>query len=43
MSAFMIVMGVSQKYILVKIYQNVLIKYEQLTVYQLYPNKCVKI
>ena len=45
MCVFMIVivMRASQKYVFVKASQNMLFKYEQLIVHQLYANKCVKI
>lgn len=45
MFVFMIViaMRVSQKYVFIKTSQNMLFKYEQLTVHQLYANTCVKI
>ena len=45
MCVFMIVivMRASQKYVIVKASQNMLFKYEQLIIHQLYANTCVKI
>lgn len=41
MFVFMIVIGNSlQKYVFIKTSQNMLLKYEQLTVHQLYANTC---